>query len=89
MFNIIISNTVILYLEMGIGVKLDNEVLFKNWGSFLMQSDVITTGESITATNKEVGQLNAREKFHYRDPSHDIYSASAYWFWTIMFIQKI
>lgn len=54
-----------------------------------MQSDVITTGESITATNKEVGQLNAREKFHYRDPSHDIYSASAYWFWTIMFIQKI
>lgn len=54
-----------------------------------MQSDVITTGELIMATNKDVGWLNAREKFHYRDPEHDIYSASAYWFGTIMLIQKI
>lgn len=51
-----------------------------------MHSGMIVTWESTMAINKYVEQLNTIEKFNYRDPEHELYSA--YWVWTLMLTQQ-
>lgn len=52
-----------------------------------MQSDMILTLEYTMTIDKDVGQLNAIEKFHCRDPELEV--CSAYWVWTIMLIRQM